>query len=336
MLNCGIVILNFNGATDTIQFIESILSASNKVEINNFICVVDNGSSIDDNKKLIDYKKKYNYDLLLQEENLGYAKACNNGIKFLQNKYQNFDLFILANNDLICDERFFMNLVTKDLRRKIYGPLILCWPNNDIIWSAGGKLNYRTGRGDHYYMGQNINNVNNLVSSKRNFLSGACLIIHNDVIKRVGLLPEEYYFGGEEWDYSYNAKKLGIELIFAPDLKVYHKVDLRFLHGNSHNYLNPKFVANGIIIKFVFMNRCSNIFWRSIWKVIYTIFIKFNYVYFPRKIKEIGKSYNTQVDYSLFKIAVKEALKFRNSVRYTKEDIEKISAVISKEDCIKR
>lgn len=329
MFSIGIVILNYNGSKDTVECIKSINEAAKKADIVTHICVVDNGSESKDVENLMAHKENLNFSLLTLNDNLGYSRACNKGISFLKKNFSYLENFIISNNDLIYDHNFFVELVKRDLSNKIFGPLILCWPEKDIIWSAGGKLNFLTGRGEHFFMGKNINNVGKLFTTSRSFLSGACLIVNKAVFDKIGLLPEEYFFGGEEWEFSHKANKNNIELVFDPLLKVYHKVDLRYLHGNSHDYLNPKFVSNGIIIKYVFINRCANLIWRFIWKQIYTIYLKLNYIYNPRKIKRIALSYQKNVDISMFKLAVKEALKFRSSSSYSKEDIERLNNILN-------
>jgi GT2 family glycosyltransferase len=115
MISVGIVILNYNNFTDTINCIKSIyLHCQNE---NIILTIVDNGSSNDSIIRIESFFKenKYAYHsinnvhdfddltykivIIKNIENLGYAKGNNVGIRFLIN--QKAEYILILNNDII-------------------------------------------------------------------------------------------------------------------------------------------------------------------------------------------------------------------------------------------
>jgi GT2 family glycosyltransferase len=93
----SIIIVNWNGKRLTKNCINSILETNpGKIKSGEFeIIVIDNGSadgSVEELKKLIDSIK-----LIENKENIGYAPACNQGIRIAQGKY----ILLLGNDTLI-------------------------------------------------------------------------------------------------------------------------------------------------------------------------------------------------------------------------------------------
>ena len=87
-MKTGIVVLNYNDAIETIDFVEKI-STFNAVDI---ICVVDNCSTDDSVKQL---KKLKNIELIALDTNEGYAAGNNAGLKYLYE--QECDNYIISN-----------------------------------------------------------------------------------------------------------------------------------------------------------------------------------------------------------------------------------------------
>ena len=111
MINISVVILHYIVSDETIKCIDSI----KKCQTQNFnlnIVVVDNKSPNDSGKFL---KEKYvndeMIDVILLDENLGFAKGNNAGYRFALERY-NPDFIILSNNDIVIEQKsFFINML---------------------------------------------------------------------------------------------------------------------------------------------------------------------------------------------------------------------------------
>ena len=101
------VILHYKNMEDTIECIESI----NKLDQNNeiSIVIVDNHSLSKNQEKQL---RKYTPDLIINDENLGFAKANNIGCKYAIKKYKP-DFLCVINNDIVINQSNFINEINK-------------------------------------------------------------------------------------------------------------------------------------------------------------------------------------------------------------------------------
>lgn len=117
------VILNYKNINDTIECIESI----NKIKYDQkkiSIVVVDNNSMNKDEEKII---KKYTKDLILLDDNLGFAKANNIGSNYAIEKYKP-DFLCVINNDTVINQEDFIDEIYKAYKETdfdIMGPKII-------------------------------------------------------------------------------------------------------------------------------------------------------------------------------------------------------------------
>ena len=100
-----VMVLNYNSAEDTAECVESLLA----LNYSNFsVLLMDNGS--EDFDKLLKYEHYPLIDLLRFEENKGFTKAHNEGLKAarLEAKY---DYIALINNDAVADENWLNEMI---------------------------------------------------------------------------------------------------------------------------------------------------------------------------------------------------------------------------------
>ncbi len=121
-MKCGMVILNYNDYTTTINLLENI----KEYDSIDTIVVVDNCSTNDSYKKL----KELNYEkceVIKSEKNGGYAYGNNFGVKHLINKFD-VEYIIIANPDVIFDENYVLkalNLFKNDKSVSIVSSVVL-------------------------------------------------------------------------------------------------------------------------------------------------------------------------------------------------------------------
>ena len=100
MIKTTVVIPNYNG----IKYMEDCLTFLSRCKETEFATiVVDNGSS-DGSRELVAEKFPW-VELIVNEENLGFCKAVNQGIRASRTPY-----VLLLNNDTVVDDRFVANL----------------------------------------------------------------------------------------------------------------------------------------------------------------------------------------------------------------------------------
>jgi hypothetical protein len=215
-----IIILNWNGCDDTIECIESL----KKVDYPNFtVLVVDNASS--DNSIDVIPRKYRDVAFIEVKKNLGFAGGNNIGIKYALD--HGAEYILLLNNDTTVEPNFLTEMVKvaqSDTKIGIVGSKIYFYSEPARIWFAGGKLNWLRTKGMHPdYL--KIDNKERPAEhpKKVDYITGCCLLIKKDVVKKIGLMSEDYFLYYEDVDWCLRARKAGWRIIFAPAAIIYHK-----------------------------------------------------------------------------------------------------------------
>ena len=211
-----IVIVNWNQKKQ----LEICLSSLKKTEYNNFsVVVVDNGS-IDGSANMV--KQKFpSMDLIENEENYGFAKGSNIGIKHAINKY-NPDFILLLNNDIEIREGKWLNILVEITNKDRAGiaSCKLLFPDGTI--QCAGSISTVFGRKqDRNGYTSDIRGVTE--DTPMDTVMGACFLIKREVIETIGLLDEGFTpYLWEDFDYCVRARKAGYSIIYTPKTSVIH------------------------------------------------------------------------------------------------------------------
>lgn len=250
-----IIVLNYNSWQDTIECLQSLL----KQDYPHYkIIVVDNGSPNDSVTQLERWAlatatvQGWHYDIIQysqgnyahiqtqensviqfiwSDSNKGYASGNNIGIRYSQLQAKDHYLWLL-NNDTTVFEDTLSVLVNfynrnKDKNVGLVGCLQLFYHDPTLIQCLYGKYDKRTGL--PHQLGENEKLSLPVVINQADihYLSGACLLTHNSVLEKVGLLSEDYFLFYEELDIAYRMKSAGYTLLFCNETSILHK------HGAS-------------------------------------------------------------------------------------------------------
>ncbi|MFU7515533.1 glycosyltransferase [Clostridium sp. HCS.1] len=254
------VILHYMSYKDTVECVESIL---NNVNYNNYnIIVVDNNSSNDSGKKLINrYTLNDLVEIIINNKNLGFAKGNNIGYKIAKEKY-NAEFIVAINNDTIIEQKEFLNLIIeqyKESRFYLLGPDILSadgihqnpqrlegmkleevenliqfytkqYLKNKIIdifkiHSLGVRIKKTMGKNNNIQTKENVIYENKVMDNVQ--LHGSCIIFSPLYIMNLdyAFYPETYMYGEEDILF-YLCKINNYKIIFDPKIKIFHKEDV--------------------------------------------------------------------------------------------------------------
>lgn len=219
----SIIILNFNGLSDTFKCIQSI---EKTIYQNYELLLVDNGSENNEGKKLKNrYSKKYKVTLL--KNNLGFTGGNNRVLNRVKGKY-----IILLNNDTIVTPNWIEPLITlleKDRSIAVVQPKIKMLQKQAYFDYAGAAGGFIDNYGYPFTKGR-IFETKEKDTGQYNkegvifWASGAACIIRRSIIKRVGGLFDPIYFNYmEEIDFCWRVWKTGYKVYYCPDSVVYHK-----------------------------------------------------------------------------------------------------------------
>ena len=237
-----IIILNWNGQADTLECLESL----NRLDYNNFeIILIDNGSkeSLDFARDIENQFSNLKIELILNEENLGFAGGNNQGIKIALERKA--DYVLLLNNDTTVEPDFLKKLMEvgeKNESYGIFGSVIYYSDEPEKIWFAGGQFNWPRTRGSHIF------DKPSEALKKVDYITGCCLLAKKTVIEKIGLLSEDYFLYYEDGDWCLRAQKAGYLCGLVRSAKIYHKQS-RSTQEFSYPYLYYH-SRNGLIFSF--------------------------------------------------------------------------------------
>ncbi|MGL4670379.1 MAG: glycosyltransferase family 2 protein [Methanobacteriaceae archaeon] len=219
----SIVIPNYNGK----KFLKTCFESIKPQLTNDYeVIIVDNGSS-DGSVNFIksNYILDYGYNrfsLIENNDNLGFAKAVNQGIKAAKGEF-----VFLLNNDVELDENCLENIVkcankinsNKNTNFFAIGAKMLQFKNRNLIDDAGDEYNLlawtkKVGEGK---IASKYNNNYEIFSA-----CGGAALYNRSVFKEIGYFDEKFFAYMEDVDISYRAQINGYSNYFCSDAIVYH------------------------------------------------------------------------------------------------------------------
>jgi GT2 family glycosyltransferase len=260
----AIVLLNWNGHDDTRRCLESLAGATYPRRTT---YLADNGSTDGSMDRLEAEFGSSGIVFVRNGENLGFSAGCNRAIR--RALADGCEYVLLLNNDCIVAEAGFLEamvtLAEADPRVGLVGGKLLRWPDTGIIWGTGGWISWA---GERFVGFDEPDHGQHDQVAERGFISGALMLIRREVLERVGLLPEEYFFGHEDWEYGIRARRLGYRLVYQPKAVVYHQA------GRSTEPTRPYFLFNDALSKVLFKKRTLSRISFRVWLVTYSLYLR--------------------------------------------------------------
>jgi GT2 family glycosyltransferase len=211
--------------------------------------------------------------ILLNRENLGYAAACNAGLKFLG--LENFKWFLLLNNDTEVMPDFLINLLgiaERENQVDAWAPVITYYHHPELIWDIGGSL---TCWGDRTYPGRKRARTHypNRGFVARTFLTGCALLIKSEVIKADGFLTEKFFFGEEDYWFAKLMRKKHRRMAVCWEAEIKHKVATSIKKVSPRSIIPLVYIHN--LNRLINMKTWLSSTLYSIWKFFYIPYATF-------------------------------------------------------------
>lgn len=188
------------------------------------------------------------------ENNLGFAKAVNKGIRVAL--YKNASHVLLINPDTKIKKDFIRLLLKTD--GDIVGPIVKYKKNDKWIYDFGGQINWKWGR------------VKHLGKSKFDYLSGCCLLIKREVFEKIGFFDERFFMYYEDTDFCLRAKSAGFNIVQA-EVTLIHDLEKPTLFKLYQNLRSNLL----FILKY---QRGINLFWSLIYWILLLIKVLINQI----------------------------------------------------------
>lgn len=239
-IKIGIVILNWNNYSDTKETIKTI----EKQSFNNIEMVIVDGFSSDDSTKRIQAEfPKYHY-IYLKEDN-GYTGGNNAGIKYLLNR--KVDYIVSMNNDALLRKNCLRDLVNyaEENNLGIVGPRMYSYYEKDLFERSGGYVSIFKSKSMPKWIKESDApaELSKPYSVKK--LPGAMIMLSKEVVKKVGLMDEQFFLYYGDTDWQKRISDAGYDQIVIPKAKAYHKVSattgrgsVKVLYYDTRDFLN--------------------------------------------------------------------------------------------------
>jgi len=218
------IIINYNTKETTLRAVERLFAAEPKLDIK--VILIDNAS-----RELISWPSEdTRVKVIHNKENKGFAAAVNQGIQLSNSEY-----VLLLNSDMFIDDGCISGLLENfetDKNLGISGPCFV-YPDKSFQPSAGYEPTFVkeffrfSTLGKYFPFGtliyRTIFNRNFFKKPQRvDWLSGGCMLIKKELIEKIGLLDEVFFFGVEDIDYCARARQAGYKVVYNPLVSTVH------------------------------------------------------------------------------------------------------------------
>lgn len=333
--NCyGVVILNWNGFSDTIECVESVIANNDHP----FVIIVDNGSQDDSIDRIVQWGKNTatglltigkdalpelnseivnSYKVLLckTDENLGFAKGCNLGLAIAV--MLNLKHVVMLNNDTISHQKSLDIIVQYLEQNQNISATIpkIKYYQTDRIWNCGGSIS-KFGYRKYFYPGLDDAKVDMPRMIECTFFTGCCFAVRTDEFNNRNGFTENFFFGEEDFELSLWMKDHNKKAVCLTGCIVEHKVGASIKNASSKSQASKVYVH--YLNRFIHMkSRFNRMIWYS-WLFFYSPYIAMTllknktiprselFSFFSSLIKNANKY--SVVDKSLFESIMKDKL----------------------------
>jgi GT2 family glycosyltransferase len=221
LIDLSIVIVSWNTKEYLLPCLTSIFEKGQRMASE--VILVDNGSYDESGSEV---KKVFpSVHVIQNQENLGFAKAVNQGLQKASGRY-----VLLLNPDTQMKEEAIERLVSFMDAHSDVGVA-----GAQLLNADGSKQNSIA---NFPSLGTELLNKSLLrwlfpkkfPGKERDYpepvevdsVIGACMVVRREAMEQVGLLDEDYFLFLEETDWCYRMKKAGWKIFHAPQAEVYH------------------------------------------------------------------------------------------------------------------
>ena len=237
----SIVIVNYCGADDTIECLESLLRSS---RLDFEIIVVDNASRDGSMERLASWitsrglpsgfdkppccssdqrsasLPSVRISLVETEANLGFAGGNNAGI--LQALQRKTTWILLLNNDTVAEPETLDNILrgAESASADLAGCSIWQYSRPDILWCGEGRFGWWA---DKYFSTVPAIYSAGTAAFETDWVTGCCLLVRRHVFEKIGVLDDHFFLYCEDADFSRRAARAGFKRVIVTSAKIYHK-----------------------------------------------------------------------------------------------------------------
>lgn len=256
-IDLSIIIVSFNTSSLTQQCLRSVVTSLEKTpKITTQLIVVDNNSQdrsvemLGEFKKSIISSKQILVDIIESNENQGFAKANNKGLKIAKGTY-----VLYLNSDTTVDNLNIEELIEYMESHNEVGVLTVrvnlangsidpaCHRGFPTVWRSFtyfSKLEVMTKHIvglNRLFGGYHLSHLNPNTEHEIDSPSGAFYLTRRSLVESLGGFDEAFFMYGEDLDLSMRIKKTGSKIVYYPRQTITH---LKGQSGTKHEDKKPR------------------------------------------------------------------------------------------------
>ncbi len=208
------VIITYNRPKDTLDLLRNIITLNRVDELLEDVVIVNNASTdnYDEVKKFVAENTRINFQYIDAPSNLGVAKGRN-----LAFQYAKAPIKILLDDDA--------ELQNKDALENIVG-LFEKHRNDErplgiisfkVLYYDSGQMQVNALPHKRFHEYKDLSFFNTY------YFAGGAHAIKQEVLEKVGLYPEDFFYGMEEYDLSYRVLESGYSIAYTNSVVMLHK-----------------------------------------------------------------------------------------------------------------
>lgn len=216
MYKLAIIIINYNSPKDTLACLQSVEKFA--LDMQPHILLYDNSDKKPINEGQL-AQLKLNIKFQQNVDNIGFSGAVNQALMFLRDS--DYTHFFLLNNDVVLVDNSLhkmMHYLKKNQKVQIVGGVNYYYNNPEKVWQAGFRNNWCTGNVTHIPPEKDAAEVD--------YVPGSTLLGKISLIRKIGLMDEQFFHYFEENDYCMRAAPIGKVMVLG-GTRFLHKVDKR-------------------------------------------------------------------------------------------------------------
>lgn len=283
-----VIVVNYNVEHFLDQCLQSVRDASKNLDIE--VIVVDN-ASMDGSVEML--QNKYSdFHLILNQDNVGFSKANNQGIDIAKGKY-----VLLLNPDTVVEESSFQKVIDYMDANPEAGGLgvrMIDGRGNFLPESKRGlpkpmvafykifglsRIFPRSKRFGQYHLGH----LSEFETAEIDILSGAFMLMRKEALDKVGSLDESFFMYGEDIDLSYRIQKGGYKNVYFPETTIIHYKG----ESTKKSSVNYVFVFYRAMVIFAKKHFSGNNAWLFSFLINMAIYFRASLAIFTRLIKTL-------------------------------------------------
>lgn len=220
-----IVIINWNSGEYLSQCIDSIFIEEN-ISLLGTVYIIDNNSK-DDSLKRIAAREKL--EIVINDENLGFAKGCNQGFRKCKSEYVlllNPDAQLLNHTLTDCSDFLALNNAVTILGCQLVNEMSEITPSCSRFPSPFGFFKDALGlpklAPSIFTPGIVMNDFDHKSSRFVDQVMGAFMFMRTSLFQKVGYFDEQFFVYFEEVDFSKRIAEIGERSYFNSDIRAIH------------------------------------------------------------------------------------------------------------------